>query len=69
MAHPTHKVVKDIDAPKPFTFDTFSIVEFTDRIPRTMEVVEEGSHEECEAFIRLNAHDPSSPTKKKIKKK
>ena len=65
MAHPTHKVLQATDAVRPFTLDMFEIVEFNDRVPRNMEVVKEGSREECVEFVRKSAPPPH----KKIAKK
>ena len=61
---PTHKVLKDKSAQRPFSLDDFHVVEFGDRVPSDMEVVLEGSHEECSEFV-----DKSVPVKRKTPKK
>jgi len=60
MSSPTHKVLKKCDAERPFTLDTFVITEISERVTPGMEVLEEGSHGECVAFVRNAAKRPGS---------
>jgi len=54
----THRVLKDKNATRPFTLDTFTIVEFADRFPPDQESVREGSLEECVKFVRESVPPP-----------